>query len=242
MPDEAAADEAPPIPDGVVLIARRNKRTHYLLPTKDSTFCDVPCEHVMLDSGCNSILIPFPKDRTHLSRFRGEGFVWTISAPSGTGAVHSPVLKITNSMDNVGAMSFPTFNFQAEMPFLRFHLGSEESRWLVQNHPQKIGPRGRDALNAFLDLLDEDDDEIEGRSIALLGQMLLKNLCVFQFGRVMYVMQQSSTDQLMNPTTVASRCLRFADYHKEGFEHFNDLHDDDIDLYDEDGDMDEEEE
>lgn len=108
-------EEAPPlIPPDVVLIARRNKRTHYLLPTRDSTFCGVPCAHVMIDSGCNTILLPFPQASVRkeaLGSFMNDDFEWTIASSGSIGAIHSPVLKISNLMDSVGVMDFPAFNF-----------------------------------------------------------------------------------------------------------------------------------
>lgn len=240
MTTSGNVDETPPIPQGVVLIARRNRRTHYLLPTKDSSFCGVPCDHVMIDSGCNTVLLPFPHDRQVLNPFSNDNFEWTINSSSGTGAIHCPVLKISNALDNVGVMDLPAFNFQAPMPFLRFHLGSEECSWLLQNHPLRLGPRGRRALTSFL--VQVGGAVIQGRSIALLGQMILKDLCVFQFGKVIYAMRPASTNGLMNPSQIAHDCFRFANYHVEDYDEFNDLHDDDIDLYDQDGDMPEEQE
>ena len=241
MSEEHEHDEQPQIPPGVVLIARRNKRTHYLLPTRDASFCGVPCEHVMVDSGCNTALLPFPNDNRLLDPFLTKDFNWTINSSGGTGANHSPVLKISSLEEHIGVVDFPTFNFQAPLPFLRFHLGSEECRWILQNHPRRIGPRGRSALTSFLDQIGEEET-IHGRSIALLGQMVLKDLCVFQFGKVLFAMRPASTDVMMNPRQVARGCLKVANYHVEDFFEFNDLHDDDIDLYDEDGDMPEGEE
>ena len=86
MPEDD--EEIPEIPPEVVLIARRNRRTHYLLPTKDASFCGVPCEHVMIDSGCNTALLPFPKDTRDLDRFSAGRYYWTINSSGGTGAVH----------------------------------------------------------------------------------------------------------------------------------------------------------
>lgn len=84
-------------------------------------------------------------------------------------------------------------------------------------------------------------DCVEGRTIALLGQLMLQRMCVFQFGKVLFLMRPASTNKLMNPTEVGKGCIKFANHHIGDYDEFHDLHDIFIDLYDEDGDMPEEE-
>ena len=195
----------------------------------------------MIDSGCNTALIPFPEESIRediFGQFLEDDHEWTIASSVGNGTIHCPVLKITNYTDSTGVMNFPTFKFQVPMPFIRFHLGSEACRWILAEHPRRIGPAGRQALRSFLQTI--GDDQVEGRTIALLGQMLLQNLCVFQFGKIMFLMKTEKADKLLNPMQIARGCIPFARHYVAEYEDFHDLHDTDVDLYDQDGDMPEE--
>ena len=68
MARSAATNTTQPItyPTGVKIIARRNKHKHFCVPRKDTTLCGIIQERVMFNSGCNTILLPFPEDKKRL--------------------------------------------------------------------------------------------------------------------------------------------------------------------------------
>ena len=78
---------------------------------------------------------------------------------------------------------------------------------------------------------------VKGRKIALLGQLVLREICVFQVGKIMYMMTPESANQTFNPYTIGTECFSATKSLVRNYERFHDLHDDDIALYDEDGDM-----
>lgn len=225
------------IPTNVVMVACRNRRTHFLLPVKDTDFAGIICERVMVISGCNSILLPFPEPDCRvnaLQTFRGNSYFWSISKSGGTGPIHCPVLKIEGMMESVGNMRFSLTGYQAALPFIRFHLGSEEAQWLI-NNPGGLDRRDCLHLRSFLDRL--HGVPVKGRKIALLGQSILRNICVFQVGKIMFMMTPESVNQTFNPHKIATECFKATTSLVLDYENFHDLHDDGIDLYDKDGDM-----
>jgi hypothetical protein len=55
---------APHLPGGVIGVAYRNGRHHFFVPSKTNTFCGITYPYLMVDSGCNSLLLPFPQQDT----------------------------------------------------------------------------------------------------------------------------------------------------------------------------------
>jgi hypothetical protein len=49
---------------GVIGVAYRNGRHHFFVPSKTNTFCGITYPYLMVDSGCNSLLLPFPQQDT----------------------------------------------------------------------------------------------------------------------------------------------------------------------------------
>ena len=84
---------APHLPSCVIGLCYRNRKHRFYIPSKENTFCGISYPYVMVDSGCNSFLLPFPQKETEnggfevdtaaLKPFLGDEFKWSISSRGG---------------------------------------------------------------------------------------------------------------------------------------------------------------
>ena len=224
----------PPYPRGVKIIARRNRQNHFAIPRKDTTVCGITYERVLFGSGCNTILLPFPVEGQRsetLRPFQSESHRWEVSWSSGTGGIHCPVLKIFPVVhDDIGVMKFGE-DHESRMPFLRFHLGTDASKWLI-NNPHRLDSFNIDKLQSFL--RDMGRNVAKGRTTAIIGQMLLRRLCVVQIGIVMFMME-ATADMSIDPLRLSNECVEATNALVEDYKNFDDLFDDDNEFYDRDG-------
>ena len=108
----------------VPCFAARNRRGRFYIPLTRNSFGGVNVPRILFDSGCSSLLLPFPGSAGFpeelLLRSRYE---WTVSWSRGPGAVCSPVLKIKSRL-NRGFTCTLAGKQQPPLLLLRFHLGS----------------------------------------------------------------------------------------------------------------------
>ena len=107
-------------------------------------------DYVMVDSGCNSILLPFKEECT--TRFSGEKYQWKIVQARGVDAVKSPTLIITihGGVSPLGSMILAGSEHLLPMKYLRFHLGTE-SACRLRSHA-KLSDTSQAILAEFLKL------------------------------------------------------------------------------------------
>jgi hypothetical protein len=141
----------------VLYFAARNRWGRSYIPcNKQNSFGGVPVDNVLLDSACSSLLLPypfengFPPQLMDLALCNGV----LVSSSRGTGAVHSPVLKIKKYIGG-----FPCTladKEQSLLNLLRFHLGSEacNRRLSAPNCRRMLDQRFIDKLNDFLGQID----------------------------------------------------------------------------------------
>jgi hypothetical protein len=134
-------------------------RSRFYIPLKSNSIGEIQYEKILIDCGCSSILLPFPEDRgsilkeKYLNRCR---FVWDIAKSKGTGAAHSPVLKIKPLVSLVG---FPCVLAGNEQDFsislLRFHLGSKSAECILNDEEMKemLKPQDIATLEAVVEQL-----------------------------------------------------------------------------------------
>lgn len=184
----------------------------------------------MMDSGCSSILLPFPADATVLDAFSGEQYRWQISFSRGTGAVGSLVLKIQPHAQEIAGSFTMTLSGKIQpfrLPFLRIHLGSAAVKALRTNPKLGVDDRGR--MQSFLDQLGEN--EANERQHGLLGQLYFQNVFSAQLGGVIVCV---SLDCESIPKSLMYSCANTALSLAESIEGFDDLEDEDHDGDDED--------
>jgi hypothetical protein len=194
------------LPPPVLAIASRNRKRHFFVPSVNNTFCGIQYAQVMIDSGCNSFLLPFPENPDDLTALEGEEYTWSISSPSVTGAISSPTLRIERLDDQpVGQMQLAFATIPVDMFFVRFHLGSESATSLVQH--RKLVDVHKNSLQLFLDNLGTRISP-ERRHV-LLGQMYLDQVCWIQNGPVM-IMIPKIHNVPINMTDLCISCAAFA--------------------------------
>lgn len=188
----------------------------------------------MIDNGCNTCLLPFPKDNRDyiLAPFQKPAYTWEVAWSGGTGAIHCPVLKILPSVgDSVGDMQFGVTGYKKPMPFLRFHLGREEAEFLINLKTKNLVKADKDVLRTFL--VDIGTRNVVGRTTAILGQTLLRDLIVVQAGKVMFLLGPEDVD--INPLRLGKECVQATKALVKAFDGFNDLYEADNEYFDEDG-------
>ena len=67
------------LPVGVLAVAAMNNRSRLFIPGKENFFAGIRYEFVMIDNGCNSLLLPFPEPASQLEQFRDVLFSWSVS-------------------------------------------------------------------------------------------------------------------------------------------------------------------
>jgi hypothetical protein len=209
----------------VLAIAARNRKRRFFVPSTDNTFCGIRYEQVMIDSGCNSFLLPFPENPNDLTSLEGDQYRWSISSSGGTGAIRSPTLRIERVGDRpVGQMRLAFSTVPVDLPSLRFHLGSESAASLLQ-HPKLIDIH-KNSLQAFLDSLGTSVSS--ERQHVLLGQFHLDQVCCIQNGPVM-IMLPKNHNLPVKIGDLCDSCAAFADPFVVAYDGFHDLEDEDHD-------------
>ncbi len=110
----------------MLCFAAHNRRGRFYIPCKNNSFDGVHVNNVLFDSGCSSLLLPFPLESGFLVSFMESArYKWTVSSLRGTEAVHSPVLKISMHIGGGFACTLVDKEQPVDLRMLRFHLGTE---------------------------------------------------------------------------------------------------------------------
>ena len=72
-------------PEGIIFVAKRNRKGRFFLASKFNSFGGWNVEAVLVDSGCNSMLLPILVGQLDqlLEVFPVETHVWTVSTSNG---------------------------------------------------------------------------------------------------------------------------------------------------------------
>ena len=117
---------------GIVCSALRNQKSRFFLPGKNNTFNDIPCERVMFDTGCNTILLPLPIQLNYEDFF--QKYKYDVRSISYSGSVNSPTLVIQTIPSVPFKIKFENSNNVFDSKKLRFHLSLEDAQvfWLMR--------------------------------------------------------------------------------------------------------------
>jgi hypothetical protein len=178
----------------------------------------------MIDSGCNSLLLPF--DHQAISNlFNGPSYEWKIRSSRGIGGINSRTLKITRDggAQPVGTMTLAGNENRMSLPFLRFHLGSDSVRALLENNRHKLNETDTQKLRDFLTAM--GDTEAPERRHALLGQLYLKCVVSLQIDGLILMGDKSRFPTPADVNAVERILMPL----RNDFPEFDDLEDDDHD-------------
>ena len=243
-------EEGPPSPTketvsalfhGVVLCAKRNRKKRFFLASKKNDFGGFPVEAVMIDTGCNSILLPLQKDELPAlaKAFPFDSFFWDVGNSRGV-ASRSLTLKIAPSVPGNRIPIRLCYDLlrpekPCEVDFLRFHLCSEDAV-VLRDDPaffDNLLENGKLAITKFLD--DPPSHDGSRRTHALLGQAILQDLVCIQHGSISIAVDSSRFDLSWKVMRDIERFVLGASAETLPLpDHFDDLEDDDHDGDDED--------
>lgn len=173
------------LPPGIVFVAKRNKRDRFFLASKFNSFGGWNVEAVLVDSGCNSILLPIRAGQLNmlLDIFPLESHRWQALTSNG---VNGPgiTLKVRHFAHDFQAIlcqdiQNPENPTSLNLPMLRFHLCSEDATQLVRGHPLfgALSPQGQSIIRSFVQ--NSTSSSSTRRTHALVGQSLLSNDLIF---------------------------------------------------------------
>lgn len=215
----------------VLAYAAKNNRSRFYIPQKDNFIGEIQYERVLIDCGCSSILLPFPGNGLILKEkyLDRRSFYWEIFKSKGTGAVHSPVLKIKALMIGSGFPCVLAGNEQPRVAYLRFHLGSEAAQHILNDEEMKgmLQPQHLETLFAFTAQLTVlGADVAPERKHVLLGQLYLEHVLYCQAGPIALMMKTPFEGNLRHYFGVYRSIVKPK---VEDFDGFHDLEDDDHD-------------
>jgi hypothetical protein len=221
----------------VLCFAARNRRGRFYIPCKQNSFGGVHVDNGLVDSGCSSLLLPFPlSDGFPPELSTVELCQWTVSSSRGTGALHSPVLKIKKCWSAGFRCTLADKEQPRELNLLRIHLGRQAcERILAEYTTTMLDQACIEQLTEFLRQIQLGGHTAPERSYALLGQSYLTHVFYCQKGDVALALSNDYTG------TSNENILIIMGLHEQklapmvqNFEEFQDLEDDDGDEDEED--------
>lgn len=211
------------LPDGVIAVAAMNNRSRLFVPGMDNIFAGIFYPYVMVDSGCNSLLLPFPEDVTVLDPFEGTRYDWTVSLSRGTGAVRSPTLTIKSKLlPSIGDMKLSLMSSSVPLLRLRFHMTKQASQLLLGK--EKIDDNGKAILRDFIVAVGDGESKV--RTHVLLGQLFLASYVSVQSNPVFMICEKSYNGPLQEDLNAVWDIVKPM---VDAFENFHDLEDEDHD-------------
>ncbi|KAL3908831.1 MAG: hypothetical protein SGILL_008330 [Bacillariaceae sp.] len=222
----AVAAESPEalLPVGVIAVGAMNNRSRIFVPGKNNTFAGIPYEFVMIDNGCNSLLLPFPAERSVLNKFMApEQFTWRVSHSTGIGAIRSPTLTIKHRLNlPIGDMRLDLQNGSVPLKRLRFHVDKDAANFLLALEGTDLDSHDRTCLQSFLNSLGENEGV--NRRHVLLGQLFLKDKLCIQSDPVFLIAEKNFDGEIQ---ATLAQVQRMVAPMLESFEEFHDVEDDD---------------
>lgn len=221
----------------ILAMAVLNKKSRLFIPSKENKFGGIAYDNVMVDSGCSSVLLPFPIDDpgASLAGVANDRYDWTVTRSKGTGAVHSPVLKIKSKIGQEFDLKLAGKDQPIRLPFLRFHLGKQAAGLLLDSFGGMLQQKCKEDLRSFVRGLGDDADVPERRHV-LLGLSYIRKVCSVQTADIVLFLDGNRWHLLAAglPGIFAQKSTEAREL-AEAFEGFDDLEDEDHD-----GDADEE--
>lgn len=190
-------------------------------------------DNVLFDSGCSTLLLPYPLTTGFPTKFLNTArHQWIVSSSRGTGAVHSPVLKI---IIRIGRRFTCTLaeKRQPGLTMLRFQLGSQAANQLLNtpNLRETLDENCVTKLNDFITQL--GGHTAPERTYALLGQSYFSEVMYCQMDDVALAFSKDF-DGNDNIVDIMGRYQQKLGPLVNAFQGFHDLEDDDGDEDEED--------
>ena len=170
------------LPEGVAFVAKRNKNDKFFVASKVNSFGGWNVEAVLIDSGCNSILLPILDGQLDqlLVVFPLETHTWSASISNGVNG-SGITLKVEHFARQFQTtlckdIQDPDKATKFEHLMLRFHLCLADAKALV-HEPHPLFASLIEKEKAYIRLFVEEHSNrlSQRRTHALVGQSLLSN-------------------------------------------------------------------
>jgi hypothetical protein len=234
-----ARSDSNPIRDlGNSLFVIANSRRRFFLPTKENYFGGYRVEYVMIDTGCNTSLLPIHNVgvfKQLIERFPVKEYKWTIQGSSGVAAIPSPVLTVEPRLEGGRIdvnISQGEGKYECKLESIRFHLCLEDARYLLKDeHSILEHVVNVEKLNIFVANMGIAKG-MKRRTHALLGQSIIGKRCYAQCGNV--GIMSETIDDMIYSLKVVDRIESYGNslverHFQDGGKEFQDLEDEDHD-------------
>jgi len=211
----------------VLCFAARNRRGRFCTPRNTNEFAGLHVDNVLFDSGCSTLLLPFPLATGFPTIFLETArYQWIVSSSRGTDpeAVHSPVLKIKIRIGRRFTCTLADKQ-QPVLTMLRFQLGSQAANKLLNtpNLREMLDDNCVTKLNNFITQL--GGRSTPERTYALLSQSYLSQVMYCQMDDVAIALSKDF-DGNDNIIEIMGRYHQKLEPMVNAFEGFHDLEDD----------------
>lgn len=206
------------------VFAIQNKKKRFFIPSKQSSFGGIVVPLIMVDTGCNTSLLPTPNIDELLDKFNQDEYLWTIKMSKIVGG-KSLNLYITKIIGKIKAcIKSGDFDYCFETDSLRFHLDKETVEILINK--KLLVEEDVEKLSNF------DLDRLKTRKHGLIGQSILSDKFCFQYKGIFCALEIDKPEDLkdlwMDILKLKRNEEKYITTHFNSDE-FNDLEDEDHD-------------
>lgn len=204
--------------------AIQNKKKRFFIPSKECSFGGISIPLMMIDTGCNTSLLPTPDVDELVEKFNRKEYAWTIKLANTVGdtSVNLVITKIVGKIKS--CIKSDHFNYCFETDSIRFHLNKETIDVLIN--------RALITANEIKKLSNFGLNHLKTRKHGLIGQNILSDKFCFQYKGVFCVLEIDSYNDLNDLGAEILKLKMNEDaYITEHFdyEEFHDLEDEDHD-------------
>jgi len=228
-----ATDLTPDLSTMVDFYAILNKKKHYVVPSKLSTFGPFLQPNLIIDPGYPShILTLQPGQIKELAeKYAKPGYFWKVK---GNGILRTPILKLTS----VGDDQVPPFyaviapdirgGTKIQLPYLRYSLSRDDTEFLLTANPASLQQTELDLLKNFREnmtnLIARDGDIQDGSDVGVIGQTVLGQRIVVSLNKAALILK--TTGNVSQNLSLAYKLAHLA--YDEGSRHLKKNRNDDL--------------
>lgn len=172
----------------ICFFAIQNKKKRFFIPSKECSFGGINVPLMMIDSGCNTMLLPTPDIDELIIKFPQIDYIWNLR-PSKTAGGIGINLNITKKIGKIiSNIKSDHFDYHFESDFLRFHLDGDRVKDLLSRK-----------LISQSDLTFDINElsHLKARQHGLIGQNTISDKLSIQYKGIFCLAEINSVDDLV---------------------------------------------
>lgn len=164
--------------NNISLVAYKNRKNRFFIPSKKNYFNNYQVEYIMIDNGCNTLLLPIKENYIEFlyKEFPLEKYRWIIDESKGVATLQSPVLRIESKPENIEVnLNLDICPYKMFVNFLRFNICYDDALILQKNSNIENVDKLKDFI-IMIEKIKTSDNKIQvgiRRKHGLLGQFFL---------------------------------------------------------------------